>query len=164
MRVLAEAAKVLAVGALLGLAVGLVRGFPGLAASEDASAVCLPPVAAQPRVAWIPPEQARELLSDASVVFVDARSTDEFHAGHIAGALSVPMDTGTLPPDVEGLLRGMRTIISYCDTSDDCAASARLATLLAEAGFADVRVLEGGMPAWLERGYAAEAGSCQRCP
>ena len=27
----------------------------------------------------------------------------------------------------------------------------------------DVRVLEGGMPTWLHRGYPAESGTCHGC-
>lgn len=74
-------------------------------------------------------------------------------------ALSAPIEeTGVVGPGVVSALRGSRIVIAYCDTTSGCARSTRLAGLLASAGLRDVRVLEGGMPAWIESGYPAEAG------
>lgn len=154
----------LVVGLALGVGVGVLRGFPSVAEAGPEEEVCLPPVAQAPRVAWITPEGAHELHGGPDVAFVDARMRDEFHAGHVSGALSAPMDAGTVPPELLAVLRGSRTVVVYDDTHSDCAQSSRLAELLALDGFTDVRVLEGGMPAWLEAGYPAEAGTCRLCP
>lgn len=60
-------------------------------------------------------------------------------------------------------LAGARTVIAYCDTLGSCSASRRLAGLLSVAGLTDVRVLEGGMPAWMDAKFPAQAGSCENC-
>ena len=98
------------------------------------------------------------------MLFVDARPRDIFQTGHITGSLNVPIDRGTISNAVLDMLRPIRTVVAYCDTSGGCASSTRLAGLLAAAGLPDVRVLEGGMPAWLANGYPAEAGTCRLCP
>ncbi len=159
-KVLKETLRVLALGCALGVAHGVMRGWPELPVQAAAAATsCGSPIAAQPRVAWIRCAAAGLLSSDASVTFVDARSRDEFLAGHVTDALSAPIEeTGVVGPAVVEALRGARVVIAYCDTTSGCARSTRLAGLLAGAGLRDVRVLEGGMPAWLENGYPAEAG------
>ena len=40
----------------------------------------------------------------------------------------------------------------------------RLAERLKQLGVADARILRGGLPAWLAKGYPAESGICQLCP
>lgn len=167
MRVLIQAIRVAAVGIALGLGTGLLLGFPELAPEET---LCLPPGSetaegeATTSPTWVSQETARSMHSNPAVAFVDARARDDFHAGHVAGALSVPMDDGTVPPDVVGLLRGADTVIAYCDTTDGCSHSSRLAGLLVSAGIHDVRVLQDGIGAWLESGYPGEAGVCRLCP
>jgi rhodanese-related sulfurtransferase len=127
-------------------------------------AACAPPVAEHPEVRWIEQEEARAVVGDPSVVFVDARALDAFVTGHVPDALSMPMDTGAIDPRALPLVLGARTVVAYCDTREDCAGSRRLAGLLAENGVGDVRVLRGGMPLWLSNDYPAESGPCTRCP
>ena len=111
---------------------------------------------------WITPEEAHRLHVDGAT-FVDARPTREYESGHIAGALSAPLQTGVLPDGILESLSGRAPVIAYCDTNQECAASTRLAGLLAAAGLPDVRVLQGGFPSWDEAGYPAEAGPCLHC-
>ncbi len=153
------------VGACLAVAVGVLRGVPDVAATrtEDPTS-CTAPVIARPEVRWIEQDEARAMIDDAEVSFVDARPRDAYESGHIAGALSVPMETGVIDDRAIALVRGALTVITYCDTGSECAASRRLAGLLAEAGLPDVRVMRGGMPAWLDNDYPAEAGPCRVCP
>ncbi len=164
-RVLTEAARLVVVGALLAAASGILRGVPTTTAIlGETPTTCGAPLQARPEVAWIEQGEARPLLDDAQVTFVDARPRDVFEAGHVTGAVNVPMDTGAIDAAATQWMQGTRTIITYCDTNGDCASSKRLAGLLAEAGLPDVRVLRGGMPAWLENQYPAEAGPCRACP
>lgn len=164
-RIAVEAVRVLIAGLALGAAAGVLRGVPDIAAMRaEAPAACAAPVEARPEVRWIEQADAREMVDDAQVSFVDARPRDAYEAGHVAGALNLPMDTGAIDERETALVRGARVVITYCDTSGECASSKRLAGLLAEAGLPDVRVLRGGMPDWLENGYPAEAGPCRVCP
>lgn len=104
------------------------------------------------------------MIDDPQVFFADARGRREYASGHIAGALSVPMETGTVDDAMVAHLGRARVVITYCDTADECAGSVRLAALLEDAGLHDVRVLSGGMPSWLEESRPAEAGECSECP
>jgi rhodanese-related sulfurtransferase len=111
---------------------------------------------------WISTSEARMLLGDSSVVFVDCRPTDQFQAGHISGALSMPSDRA-LPDPALTLLRGAQTIIAYCDAASGCESSQRLAARLRELGLRDVRILHDGFPGWLKANYPAESGPCRVC-
>ena len=152
------------VAACIAVAAGVMRGVPGVAGFRDEATVCTAPVSGTPAIQWIDQEDARALVTDANVVFVDARPREDFEAGHVAGALSVPMETGVLPSGAVAMLRSSQTVIAYCDTSGECAGSTRLASLLHQAGLGDVRVLRGGIPAWLDNEFPAEAGPCRICP
>jgi len=164
-KAVAQAIRVLIVGAALGVSVAVVRGVPATPTDGPAATTCSAPVPEHPTIRWITQEDARALVNDATVTFVDARPREQFQGGHVAGSLSVPFDHGGgVPANIVEMLRGARTVVAYCDTSSGCAASSRLAGMLSVAGLADVRVLEGGMPAWLDHGYPAEAGSCRLCP
>lgn len=161
--VIGEASGVAAIAGVVALGLGLIHGVPTAIPRADAVA-CEAPVAEVPVIRWISQSEARTLLDQPKVIFVDARSLDEFHTGHVAGAISAPVVDGTLRDDVVTFVRDARTVVAYCDTHDGCARSSRLAGLLVTAGVGDVRVLEGGMPAWLANGYPAEAGTCRHCP
>lgn len=161
--VLREAAGVVAIAGMIGVGLATVHGIP--APKPRASEVaCEAPVTEVPVIRWVSQAEARTWLDEPRVIFVDARSGEEFQAGHVAGAISAPVVDGTLREDVLTFVREARTVVAYCDTHDDCARSSRLAGLLAAAGIGDVRILEGGMPGWLANGYPAEAGTCRHCP
>ena len=77
------------------------------------------------------------------VVVLDVRPADEFAAGHIPGALSIPLDEldqqlGRLPRDV--------TIVAYC-RGPYCVLAPLAIEKLRAAGF-DSRRLADGLPEW----------------
>ncbi len=158
-----EALKLLLVGVTLGVTVGLVWGFPSVRDDEVEAATCFGPVPSAPAVQWITPTEARPLLEDPHVRFVDARDVDAYQRGHIAGAVHIALTGGVISEMQLARLTGVRTVIAYCNTLGSCSASRRLAGLLSAAGFMDVRVLEGGMPAWLDAKFPAQAGVCETC-
>lgn len=159
-----ETLRVLAVGLALGVAAWVVRGAPRVEEFRPSSATsCAAPVAAHPQIAWIDPSDARPLADRTDVFFVDARSASDYEAGHVTGAVHIPMDTGALEARDVAVVESAAIVVTYCDTDDECAQSRRLAELLAQRGLRDVRVLRGGLPAWLELGYPAESGACTRC-
>jgi len=162
MTLVREILKVSTGGMLLGVFMLLVRGMPQ---PLEATAVCeTTPSLSLAVTSWIEPSAARALLGDPSVFFVDCRPRDQYQAGHITGALSVPSDA-ELPNGAESILREARTLIAYCNADSGCESSQRLAARLQEElGLHDVRVLKDGMPAWLSAGYPAESGaSCRFC-
>jgi rhodanese-related sulfurtransferase len=147
-----------------------VRGLPQPPAGEaitDAAACQAPEPDAfdpHPEVRWISQEGARHLVGEPGVAFVDCRARDQFEAGHVSGSLHLDAQGERVPAT---LLRGLAqatTVITYCEAAGgECQRSLEMAGLLRAAGVPDVRVLEGGMPAWLEHGYPAESGTCRHC-
>jgi rhodanese-related sulfurtransferase len=93
-----------------------------------------------------------ELLSDGSVVVLDVRPEEEYRAGHIPGALSVPVDAleaalQTLPKD--------REIVAYC-RGRYCVFSDEAVRLLEARGFRARRLMEG-FPEWRAAGLPVES-------
>jgi rhodanese-related sulfurtransferase len=146
-----------------------IRGLPRVAANKPAEAgTCRAPEppSADDRVHWISQEQAKTLVGVPGVAFVDCRPRTQFEAGHVSGALHLEPPAGPealLTPQRLEPLAHAQTVITYCDAQSQCERSVQLARVLSRAGVRDVRVLEAGMPAWLERGYPAESGTCQQC-
>jgi len=84
-----------------------------------------------------------ERLREGELVVVDVRPEEEFAAGHIEGARSIPLDElerrlTELPPDQE--------IVAYC-RGPFCAYAHEAVRRLQEAG-RSARRLEGGWPEW----------------
>ena len=92
-----------------------------------------------------------ERLSDGNVVVLDVRPEEEYRAGHIPGALSVPVDAleavlQTLPRD--------REIFAYC-RGPYCVFSDEAVALLRSRGYRAHR-LRQGLPDWRAAGMPVE--------
>ena len=92
-----------------------------------------------------------ERLSDGSVVVLDVRPEEEYRAGHIPGAISVPVDTleaalRTLPKD--------REMVAYC-RGPYCVFSDEAVALLVARGYR-ARRLRQGLPDWRAAGMPVE--------
>jgi rhodanese-related sulfurtransferase len=147
----------------LGISLLATRGLPHPTEARGATHMCTAtPSVVDAQIAWIEEVQAHELLGQPGVVFVDCRPPDQFQAGHISAALSLPSERA-LPTAALELLHGAHTIIAYCDARGGCESSQRLAARLREFGLTDVRILKDGLPGWLQRGYPAESGPCRLC-
>ena len=88
-------------------------------------------------------ELKRRIAAGDDVVVVDVRPRQEFDAGHIAGAVSIPLGElaerlDELPDDVE--------VVAYC-RGPYCVLAPEAVTQLREAG-RQVRRLEVGYPEW----------------
>lgn len=93
-----------------------------------------------------------ERLGDGSVVVLDVRPEEEYRAGHIPGALSVPVDAldavlQALPKDKE--------IVAYC-RGPYCVFSDEAVKALSARGFRASRLAEG-FPEWRAAGYPIES-------
>ena len=99
-----------------------------------------------------------ERLAERSVVVLDVRPEKEYRAGHVPGALSVPVSSleavlHVLPRDREivAYFRG-----PYCVFSDEAV------RVLGARGYRTSRLTEG-FPEWRAAGFPTEAGG-EKCP
>ena len=99
---------------------------------------------------------AKEIYDKGHVLFVDARSQNNYEQGHIAGAVSLPI--GQFDEMIESFLSKHaldQPMVTYC-SGRTCEDSHNLARLLSEAGFTDVRIFIDGFPGWEAEGYQVE--------
>lgn len=137
------------VGAGLGLLVNAVspRGIP-----------LIGPIPASHKVGIeeIAPEEAWALFQEKKGTFVDARSADDFRAGHIPGALLFPLHAFEETLSLwRNLISADTLLIIYC-SGEGCEASRDVAALLKEVGYSRVKVLLGGWEQWKRAGYSVE--------
>ena len=101
-------------------------------------------------------QAAREIYESGKAVFVDARTPEDYLAGHIKGAVSIPVNDfdEAIRPFVE-VYPLDTVIIAYCSgrTCDD---SHRLSQLLVDYGYVNVSVFIDGFPAWQAEGLPVE--------
>jgi rhodanese-related sulfurtransferase/DNA-binding HxlR family transcriptional regulator len=88
-------------------------------------------------------DELRRRLSRGDVVLVDVRSPEEFDAGHIEGAQSIPLDQ--LEERMAELPAGQE-VVAYC-RGPFCAYAHEAVRRLRDAG-RDARRLEEGWPEW----------------
>jgi rhodanese-related sulfurtransferase/DNA-binding transcriptional ArsR family regulator len=98
-------------------------------------------------------QELRRLVRDGLVTVLDARPREEYEAGHIRGALSVPVAElerrlSEIPKD--------REVIAYC-RGPYCVYSLEAVTLLREHGYR-ARRAEDGLPAWRTSGLPIATG------
>jgi rhodanese-related sulfurtransferase len=106
---------------------------------------------------------AQKMQGAERLLFIDSRGHDDFAAGHIPGALAVPLDSvqrsgkrqagsewaGTLD------FPGAQTLIIYCE-GGDCLTSISLAKILHDKGYKDIRIFSGGWAEWSAAGLPEE--------
>ncbi len=110
---------------------------------------------------WQPEEinrvaRAKEIFDNGNVLFVDARSQDNYEDGHIPGAVSLPV--GQFDEQIESFLNRHSTdtrIVTYC-SGRTCEDSHNLAQLLSDVGFSHASVFIDGFPGWKAEGYPVE--------
>ena len=92
------------------------------------------------------------LLKD-NAVLLDVRAKQEFEAGHLRGAINIPIDE--LPDRLKELPKG-RQVITYC-RGEFCVFADEAAQILRGKGY-DVVRLEGGWPEWQSEGRPVRTG------
>jgi rhodanese-related sulfurtransferase len=105
-----------------------------------------------PRLPTLKPMAAREVsaaVQAGTAVVIDLRASMTYRKGHIAGAI-----WSVRPRIASAVADRKKTIVLVADDAQ----AAQLAALdLAESGFGDVRVLDGGHEAWRAAGLPTEA-------
>lgn len=95
----------------------------------------------------------RRLAQDGQVSVLDVRPTAEYDAGHIPGAISIPLE------DLEQRLSDVprdQPVVAYC-RGPYCVLAVQAVELLRRHGFA-ARRLRDGFPEWREEGLPVEVG------
>lgn len=98
--------------------------------------------------------RAHQLFTDKAAIFIDARDKWDFNEGHILGALNFPEYRFDMDLTEIGKLRKDTTYVIYCG-SLDCDLSKKLGVKLAELGFKDLKIMDAGWGAWLNKDYPA---------
>ena len=92
--------------------------------------------------------ELKRLVHDGGVTVIDVRPRDEYVAGHIPGALSVPLT------ELRRRMRELpkrREVIAYC-RGPYCVFALEAVRMLRRGGFR-ARRSEGGWPAWRDAGH-----------
>ncbi len=98
----------------------------------------------------------RRRVRDGEVTLIDVRPREEYEAGHIPGAISMPVpdlvkELATLPKKAE--------IVAYC-RGPYCVLAVEAVSLLRKKGFRAVR-LEDGVLDWVAHGFRLEASDAK---
>jgi len=158
-RVLLEACVLVAFGALFGLTINhqlVLDAFAGRLVSQRPVVDAEQELQQEAPLALPMPvllEEVRQLVADGGLI-VDARNPELFAAGHIEGAVSLPLaDIDDVLSDFISRIDKDRVIVTYC-SGFGCPDSFDLGMRLIEEGYNDVRVFEGGYPEWRDAGFA----------
>jgi rhodanese-related sulfurtransferase len=99
---------------------------------------------------------AKTLYDSGNVLFVDARSREDYKDGHVKGAYSLPV--GDFDEQIDEFLERFaldRPIVTYC-SGRTCEDSHHLAQLLISRGYQNTSVMIDGFPGWKDEGYPVE--------
>jgi rhodanese-related sulfurtransferase len=91
------------------------------------------------------------LEAGETLVFIDLRPAEEFKAGRLPGARSIPF--GDVPKRYAEIPRTSRVIL-YCACSLKEVLPGH--QFLWDRGYRNISVLEEGFPGWVERGFPVE--------
>lgn len=148
-----EAAGIVVLGAVLGLTANAIspRGIP--LAGDFSRGAALANLNEKERAA-LPAEigvaGVDSALAAADGLLLDARTAEDYEAGHIPGALNLPVEQfDAAYPALKDTLATASRLITYCD-GGDCELSKQLGEVLKGQGFARVQLFAGGINAWLE--------------
>lgn len=101
--------------------------------------------------------EVEDIFSRGLAVLVDSRTPEEYAAGHIPGALNVPLGSSERGlADLAARFPAGQLLVVYCE-GGDCQTSTSLARLIHDRGFRDIRVYQGGWSDWTSAGLPVEA-------
>jgi len=151
LRLCGEALLILLLGAGAGLARNALRAdplpydLPGSTLLTESGA----------RVVFL--AEALVRYQAAETIFVDARSRDGFLAGHIDGALCVPLEEAELLLDELDLWSGGQPLLVY-DATANLLRADELAHQLRKHLTSEILILAGGFEGWQQRGHPFSDG------
>jgi rhodanese-related sulfurtransferase len=111
------------------------------------------PPSRSPEQEFIPLEQAKELWSNGTAIFLDAREPVDYCAGHIGNAFNLPgLHFETHFGEVAPILTPESQIVVYCDGAE-CDLSHRVSERLKQMRFTNVWILSNGWTVWRQAGF-----------
>jgi rhodanese-related sulfurtransferase len=96
----------------------------------------------------VPPQELIRLLADPHAQLIDVRDHEEWVAGHVEGARSVPLEQFRANPDLE--LSPQAVLIFICAKGSRSLTAAKLAERL---GYETVYNVDGGTAACARAGF-----------
>ncbi|WP_090451074.1 rhodanese-like domain-containing protein [Dyella sp. OK004] len=85
--------------------------------------------------------------ADQAPILLDVRRVDEYHDGHIAGALNIPVEQLAARYTALGVPRDQEIVV-YCVSGRR---AARAQEMLQAQGYSHVRLLDGSINAWRQQ-------------
>lgn len=140
--------------ALACLALFVFIGSPRPAAAQDDAGAFDDPTAQAPPPQFISPADAKKMMDnhDTSFVLVDTQPEEAFAEGHVPGAINFPWVPQVKPP--VSLPRN-KMLILYCPCQHD-EDSIDMYKKLAQFGYLNTKILEGGWYKWVALKYPVE--------
>ncbi len=154
-RIWVQALLLVFIGGLIGAVVNALRPEHGIPWLEEWS-LRVESRTLQEGFDVVSVSQGYDALQAGSHWFVDARSADEYFAGTIPGALSLPLRAvDEAFPDVQMMVLPEEPVIAFC-SSAICDEALLLALFLREQGWTNVAVMVAGIDAWADAGHPME--------
>jgi phage shock protein E len=128
-----------------------------IALAERVRAALTPVIGARAECDLVESQALAEALErgDDAPIILDVRDAEEYQAGHLPGAQSLPFDELT---DKIAALPAGRMLVTYCNMHHPgYSRGERGAELLAKQGYR-AAALQGGFPGWQQAGLAVETG------
>jgi rhodanese-related sulfurtransferase len=137
---------------------GAERWLPPVSDASRATAkVVADRIAAEDDIPFVTPARLTQFVErrgQENVYVFDVRTTDEYAAGHVAGAVWAPGGQAVQATDEYLAVRAGQVVL-VCDGS---VRSVMTAAWLRRMGLPNVSVLRGGLPEWIASGGAVEQG------
>jgi len=155
-RIIYQTFAVLIISAAIGLSVNALRsdGVPLIADWSTSSKLTLN----TGESIEISIQDARRLCLEDKAIVLDARSPEEYQAGHIDCAINLPwLSFDEYFQNISEKLPEDKIIITYCD-GETCNLSKDLAKMLIDMGFKNVKVLVNGWSVWIQNSFPTETG------
>jgi rhodanese-related sulfurtransferase len=133
---------------------GFAKGSSSNAAGKSATKSRV----SHPEVPRMPARELVQLLKEkADIVIVDTQAPDGYEMWHIPSAINITYDSTADPMNRQLMLTALpmdKQIVIYC-LCEEGTDSAKMALELRQLGYSNenVKVLEGGLVLWDEKGY-----------
>jgi rhodanese-related sulfurtransferase len=106
------------------------------------------------KVTRIEPAALKARMDKGDVAIIDVRAVDGYRAGHIPGALQIPLEY--IASEIPYFPRD-KLIVTYCSCPAE-ETSGHAVLILREGGLTNAAALRGGLEAWEQAGLPTEKG------